>query len=750
MYISFETKEIKGMELDEFILTKALSEWEKTTGVVRKSLSEMKKELPFYSKTKIFRLLNKLANQNYIVKTNNGIKVNREKIQFLNNNDNNAENNAENNEASNSEEDEEGITDTFQSDMPITSVSKPIEMLQTETEDNNAIQNEKLQNEPNLNISETVIHNFHNENETKAENETVIHNVIHNNCGQSSHLENVALDYATATILPLQSGIYWNETNNHGCEKMLRNGIEKSAFKGMLQNEMECEEIECKAGKMSVVKDMRGSAHYETDLQNRFRIETASNAVPPSTEDLLRKSSVEVYNSLSIDCNLSISCFNSSGYEKDSTRTKVESITAIDSLCTPDSTLTKVDINQPAANYNKPFDYSVHRDQCTSLLQNENNPDRNQPLANNSTAVIDNDLIPVSVILPVIVGNLAKDCNVTQLNSKITYPEIDKATRVASIQAIENNSSNRQYTDNMTYSARKQNGRESAEQDGKNAKDKGQRDDKNECRYNSNGSEEDNCSKKYGKGKQADKNGSANQSRTEADAKEKAEKESLKTAEGTENKQPTKQKREFCPDKPNNRQIIAELVRYYRSIDGIKSEAGDYAFIGRMYNEFGYDKVLEAINELGYRVESGFIPHNPKVYMLSMIKRKNNPQNDLQKQTTELDAETEKAVKEVFEYYMETFNGLITKMTLTEKRKAKIAERLKNGYTVDEIKTAIDNIRCSPFHCGENKDGIFYATIEFVCNSDTRLEEWINKITPQKKAESNTYLQLCKLIANQE
>ncbi|SEN53278.1 hypothetical protein [Lihuaxuella thermophila] len=49
---------------------------------------------------------------------------------------------------------------------------------------------------------------------------------------------------------------------------------------------------------------------------------------------------------------------------------------------------------------------------------------------------------------------------------------------------------------------------------------------------------------------------------------------------------------------PNNKELIAELVSKYRSIPGVKQHKGDYAFIGKMYNEFGYSEVYSAIDTL--------------------------------------------------------------------------------------------------------------------------------------------------------
>lgn len=97
----------------------------------------------------------------------------------------------------------------------------------------------------------------------------------------------------------------------------------------------------------------------------------------------------------------------------------------------------------------------------------------------------------------------------------------------------------------------------------------------------------------------------------------------------------------------------------------------------------------------------------------------------------------EKECKEVFEYYCQTFEGFYKRLTLTDKRKAHINARLKEGFTIEQIKQAIVNIRTSSYHCGENDKGMFYATLEFICRSPENLEKWINHM-PKKTGNKNT------------
>lgn len=82
-----------------------------------------------------------------------------------------------------------------------------------------------------------------------------------------------------------------------------------------------------------------------------------------------------------------------------------------------------------------------------------------------------------------------------------------------------------------------------------------------------------------------------------------------------------KQTEQRDPEEPTNSKLIGELLLKYREIlPKDKHTAGDAPFIGRLYNEFGYEAVLSAINELSYKIDRGFVPENPLVYLKAMVK----------------------------------------------------------------------------------------------------------------------------------
>lgn len=49
---------------------------------------------------------------------------------------------------------------------------------------------------------------------------------------------------------------------------------------------------------------------------------------------------------------------------------------------------------------------------------------------------------------------------------------------------------------------------------------------------------------------------------------------------------------------PTSQELIVELTENYRKIPGVTGTKGDYAFIGALYNEYGYGQVLVGLNRL--------------------------------------------------------------------------------------------------------------------------------------------------------
>lgn len=71
-------------------------------------------------------------------------------------------------------------------------------------------------------------------------------------------------------------------------------------------------------------------------------------------------------------------------------------------------------------------------------------------------------------------------------------------------------------------------------------------------------------------------------------------------------------------DVPSSKELIAELVKEYRAVEGVKEARGDYAFIGALYNRYGYDCALEAIQELALAVAVQEI-EKPLLYLKAVV-----------------------------------------------------------------------------------------------------------------------------------
>jgi len=67
-----------------------------------------------------------------------------------------------------------------------------------------------------------------------------------------------------------------------------------------------------------------------------------------------------------------------------------------------------------------------------------------------------------------------------------------------------------------------------------------------------------------------------------------------------------------------------------------------------------------------------------------------------------------------------------SKAKLTKDRTDKIRERLKEGYTVEDIKKAIDGCRASPHNMGDNERKTVYDDIELICRKGSKLEYFIH------------------------
>lgn len=83
-------------------------------------------------------------------------------------------------------------------------------------------------------------------------------------------------------------------------------------------------------------------------------------------------------------------------------------------------------------------------------------------------------------------------------------------------------------------------------------------------------------------------------------------------------------------------------------------------------------------------------------------------------------------VREVFAYWQYRLDHQQSK--LTPEREKKIQARLKEDYTVEDIKRGIDGCASSPWHMGQNDRDTVYDDIELICRDGKRLESFMAKV----------------------
>ena len=74
------------------------------------------------------------------------------------------------------------------------------------------------------------------------------------------------------------------------------------------------------------------------------------------------------------------------------------------------------------------------------------------------------------------------------------------------------------------------------------------------------------------------------------------------------------------PEPVTNRELIAELAGVYRATPGIAPSKGDFAFIGSLYNEYGYERVLYGVHELAMAATASHI-EKPLLYLKAILRR---------------------------------------------------------------------------------------------------------------------------------
>lgn len=98
------------------------------------------------------------------------------------------------------------------------------------------------------------------------------------------------------------------------------------------------------------------------------------------------------------------------------------------------------------------------------------------------------------------------------------------------------------------------------------------------------------------------------------------------------------------------------------------------------------------------------------------------------------------AVKPVFDYWLSVMRkGATTK--LSPKRLNVISARLEEGYSIEEIKSAIDACRASPWHMGQNERRTVFNDIELICRSPEKLDGFLQMAEPVEACQFGEHAQ---------
>lgn len=82
-------------------------------------------------------------------------------------------------------------------------------------------------------------------------------------------------------------------------------------------------------------------------------------------------------------------------------------------------------------------------------------------------------------------------------------------------------------------------------------------------------------------------------------------------------------------------------------------------------------------------------------------------------------------VLDIFNYWVQVMGKNKTTTQLTTKRKKNISARLKDGYTVEQIKQAVNGCRDDPFSMGANDRNKPFNDIELICRTGEKLESFL-------------------------
>lgn len=107
-------------------------------------------------------------------------------------------------------------------------------------------------------------------------------------------------------------------------------------------------------------------------------------------------------------------------------------------------------------------------------------------------------------------------------------------------------------------------------------------------------------------------------------------------------------------------------------------------------------------------------------------------------------------VKEVFDFWVSQMRKDPSKTKLSDKRKKSIRERLKDGYTVEQIKSAVVGCSLDAFSMGQNDRRKPFNDIELICRTAEKLESFFNQTEVLTPSVSRSTQNALSVIQNVE
>jgi len=183
-------------------------------------------------------------------------------------------------------------------------------------------------------------------------------------------------------------------------------------------------------------------------------------------------------------------------------------------------------------------------------------------------------------------------------------------------------------------------------------------------------------------------------------------------------------------------------------------DSGSLARITRIPKEV-FDEAIPRLIDIGWLDavtddvdESCDIPHQPAViphpvavapHLPALNGMEGKEQNGMEKKGTEQKAKPGRAaaaasslpavpepILEVFAHYR-TYHARAFPVPVPSSKEWKlIAARLKEGYSVDDLRRAIDGNHASPFHCGENDGNKKYNSLELIVRDGSKVAAFMD------------------------